>query len=303
MATTSPFYAAGPPKDRSLRHQDVTDSLRCENLYACNSVVARELVVERLEAEGIPILDILESQLNLLVGPGISTVDTVMGSVLSRTIQSGIECGTGAGSLVYDGMGSGINPSPSGDDVVVLGFGATALGNNSIAVGRNAAANAANTIAVGVNATVSGIDGIAFGANTSIGTGAGNVAIGDSASVSSGFNSVLIGVDASITGSDNVVVGHNSSCSGNRCTLIGDSNSCAVDDAIALGNNLIPRSNRQVLFGNNGSGDLSADGRVHFFGREPAQVGGPLPAASDLSLHWNWNNVLYRIPVFTSVPP
>jgi len=301
--TANPFYAAGPPKDRGLRNQDVTESLRCENLYVCNSVVARELVVERLEAGGIPILDLPEDLLNLLVGPGISTVDTVIGSVLSRTVQSGIECGTGTGSLVYDGIGSGINPTPSGDDVVVLGFEATALGNNSIAVGRNAAANAANTIAVGHNATASGIDGIAFGANSSIGTGTRNMAIGDSASIGSGSNSIMIGVDGSITGSDNVVVGHNSSCSGNRCTLIGDSNSCAVDDAIAIGNNLIPRSNRQVLFGHNASGDLSADGRVHFFGREPAQVGGPLPAASDASLHWNWNNVLYRIPVFTSVPP
>lgn len=302
-----PEQIGTPVSDTTLSNLDISEIARVNRAIVCDQLDVGTMSVGRLVVDSFVVGPIDSDEAS--EGPGIDITNITPNggsAILHREIEAGVNCGTGDNTIIFDGNGTGANPSPSGNDAVCIGVGSSSLGNSSISIGRNAATPADNCVVVGANSSTQFENNVIVGSNSITGNSANNVVVGGGCNVSSA-NNVVLGYDTALPVgcTNNVVAGNGNVVTGDGfCVVMGTDNVSAFPRTVVVGTRLTANADSQVLFGNDGAGDVGVVGRVHFFGREPAvTTGGALPATADNFLTLDWNSALYTIPVFTSVPP
>lgn len=183
-------------------------------------------------------------------GPGISY--NSYGGVGSNVITAGLDCGTGAGSIILTDVYSGSNKKIAGLNEIILGSNNAALdpATARVAIGSN-------------NTSVSNAYSVMIGTDLTEGNGSRSVIIGyQTEATGSGVSAgrcVLIGNEVVVNANRVVGIGYLNDISGTAAVVVGNENTCGRDgggindgrDRVIVGrnNDCVGQTSYQIIVG------------------------------------------------------
>lgn len=231
------------------------------------------------------------------------------------SFSAGVGCGTGANSIVFDGLGSSDAPTVTASGATVFGIGGEpGYAENTVTIGNASGSktNAESTTTIGHRNTTVNPQSVTIGnihTNNNLGT---MVTIGNQISVAgqAGEDSIIIGNDVNVSNGNwdrGIIIGASTNSGSSIGIQLGSGQSSVANFTCTIGYNLRSTAfDRQLLIGNNFNipDSQSETGRVYFGGVEPVgstgTIGGTTP---DAYIPIQWNNTLVYLPGYLVKPP